>query len=43
MIDCNSTNSLPDVTFVLAGKQFVIHGSDYILKVIFYFIKKYFI
>jgi len=33
MIPCNMTSNLPDVTFTLNGKPFVLHGDDYILKV----------
>jgi len=33
MIPCNKTASLPDITFTLAGKPFVLHGKDYILKI----------
>lgn len=31
MVPCNAT--LPDVTFVLNGKPFVLHGNDYILRI----------
>jgi cathepsin D len=33
MIDCNKTDSLPDVTFTLGGRPFTLHGNDYVLKV----------
>lgn len=31
MVSCNAT--LPDVSFTLNGKQFVLHGEDYVLKI----------
>lgn len=33
MIPCNITANLPDVTFTLGGKDFVLHANDYVLKV----------
>lgn len=33
MVNCSKISSLPDVTFVLAGKPFVLHGNDYVLKI----------
>jgi hypothetical protein len=33
MIDCNKTKTLPDITFTLNGKPFVLHGQDYVLVV----------
>lgn len=33
MLDCNTTSSLPDITFTLGGRPFVLHGNDYVLKV----------
>jgi len=32
-IDCSIIDKLPDVTFTLAGKPFVLHGKDYVLQV----------
>jgi cathepsin D len=33
MIPCNLTDHLPDVSFILNGKQFTLTGNDYVLKV----------
>jgi len=33
MIDCNRLPILPNVTFVLGGKNFSLRGQDYVLKV----------
>lgn len=33
MIPCNMTDNLPPVTFTLAGKQFTLQSTDYILKI----------
>jgi hypothetical protein len=35
MIDCNKTKTLPNVTFTLNGKPFVLQGQDYVLVVKF--------
>ncbi|RMZ93017.1 cathepsin D [Brachionus plicatilis] len=33
MIPCNKTNDLPDITFTISGKPFVIRGNDYVLRI----------
>lgn len=33
MVNCSKIPSLPDIKIVIAGRQFVLHGSDYVLKV----------
>ncbi|CAF0782388.1 unnamed protein product, partial [Brachionus calyciflorus] len=33
MIPCNQTESLPNITFVLNGKDFVLTGKEYVLKI----------
>lgn len=33
MIPCNLTSNLPDITFTLNGRPFVLHGDDYVLKI----------
>jgi cathepsin D len=33
IIDCSAVPSLPDITFTVAGRPFVLHGKDYVLMV----------
>ena len=33
MVDCNTIDSLPILTFTINGKQYPLSGKDYILKV----------
>lgn len=33
IVDCARIPELPDVTFTIAGKEFVLTGKDYVLKV----------
>lgn len=33
LIDCDKIDALPDITFTLAGKPFVLTGNDYVLKI----------
>jgi len=33
MVDCNSLDQLPDINFVIGGKNFPIKGKDYVLRI----------